>query len=98
MIRAKSIPVLRPNGYRLRSDYGGDGNENLKKGVISTLFCAFLFPSLHVYDVKIPNFMFYRGCKQATTKFSFTLLLWIRLLGIQLQDGSHTFSKVSELE
>ena len=34
---------------------------------------AFLYislPSLHDYDVKMPNFMSYRGSKQATTKFS----------------------------
>ena len=91
----------------LRSD-DGDGNENLKKatGLISkttTLhvhhasLCIFL-PSLYDYDVKIPTFMLYRGCKQATTKFSFSVLLWIRLLAIQLQEGSHTFDKVSELE
>ena len=92
----------------LRSN-DGDGNENLKKaaGLISktttlhvhhACLCISL-PSLHVYDVKILNFMFYRGCKQATTKFSFSLLLWIiRLLNVQLQKGSHTFHEVSELE
>ena len=37
-------------------------------------------------------------CKHAATKFSFSLLLWIRLLGIQLQEGSHTFDKAGELE
>ena len=29
------------------------------------------FPCLHDYDVKMPNFAFYRGRKQATTKFYF---------------------------
>ena len=36
---------------------------------------AFLYislPSQHDYDVKIPNFTFYGGRKQATTKFSFS--------------------------
>ena len=36
---------------------------------------AFLYislPSLHDNDVKIPNFMFYGGRKQATTKCSFS--------------------------
>ena len=61
-------------------------------------FLCISLPSLHVYDVKIPNFMFYRGCKHVATKFSFSLLLWIRLLGIHLQKGSHTFDKVSEFE
>ena len=34
---------------------------------------AFLYislPSLHDYDVKMPNFTFYRGGTQATMKFS----------------------------
>ena len=30
---------------------------------------------LHDYDVKMANFMFYRGRKQAKTKFSFFLIL-----------------------
>ena len=33
------------------------------------LYISFLF--LHDYDVKMPNFAFYRGRKQATTKFYF---------------------------
>ena len=36
--------------------------------------------------------------KEATTKFSFSFLTWIRLLGIQLQERSHTFDKASEME
>ena len=57
----------------------GDGNENVKKaiGLISKttilhVLHAFLyisFPSLQDYDVKMPNFTFYRGSTQATTKF-----------------------------
>ena len=31
--------------------------------------------------------------KEATTKFSFSFLTWIRLLGIQLQEMSRTFDK-----
>ena len=34
------------------------------------LFISFLF--LHDYDVKMPNFAFYGGRKQATTKFYFS--------------------------
>ena len=36
---------------------------------------AFLFissPSLHDYDVKMPNFTFFGGRKQAITNFSFS--------------------------
>ena len=32
------------------------------------LFCTFLCPFLHNYDVNMPNFTFYGGRKQATTK------------------------------
>ena len=58
------------------------GNENVKKkiGLISKtttlhvhhafLYISFLF--LHDYDVKMPNFAFYGGRKQATTKFYFS--------------------------
>ena len=61
-----------------------DGNENLKKtmGIITkttTLhvhhtFLSISFPFLHDYDMKIPNFAFYGGRKQATTKYYFSEL------------------------
>ena len=34
-------------------------------------FLYISLPLLHDYDVKMPNFTFYGGRKQATTKFSF---------------------------
>ena len=43
----------------------------------------------------MPNFAFYGGRKQATTKFYFSYCTWIWCLGIQLQEGSPTFDKVS---
>ena len=62
----------------LRSD-DGDGKGNAKKtiGLISKktnfrVHHAFLYislPSLHDYDVKMPNFTMYRGSTQATTTF-----------------------------
>ena len=62
----------------LRSD-DGDGKGNAAKtiGLISKttilhVHHAFLYislPSLHDYDVKMPNFTMYRGNTQATTKF-----------------------------
>jgi len=64
------------------SNGGGDSSENVKKtiGLISkttTLHVhhAFLYISLrsrHDYDVKMPNFTFYGGRKQATTNCSFS--------------------------
>ena len=60
----------------------GDGNENVKTaigllGKTANLHVhhAFLYissPLLHDYDVKMPNFTFYGGRKQATKKFSFS--------------------------
>ena len=89
----------------LRSD-DGDGNENVIKTIVLTsktatlhvhhTFLSTYLPILHDYDMKKPNFMFYRGRKQATTKFSF--LNWIRLLGIQHQESLHTFRKVRKME
>ena len=35
-------------------------------------FLYISFPFLHDYDVKMPNFAFYRGRKQATTIFYFS--------------------------
>ena len=43
----------------------------------------------------MPNFAFYGGRKQATTKFNFSFCTWTWSLGIQLQEGPPTFDKVS---
>ena len=65
----------------LRSN-DADDNENVKKtiGLISKTttshvhhtFLNISFPFLHDYDVKMPNFAFYGGRKQAKTKFYFS--------------------------
>ena len=64
------------------SNDDGDGNEDVKKAIdllrkTETLHLhhAFLYislPSLHNYDVKMPNCKFYGGRKQATTNFFFS--------------------------
>ena len=61
----------------------GDGNQDVKKAIgllhkTTTLHVqhAFLYislPSLHDYDVKMPNCKFYGGSKQATTNLFFSL-------------------------
>ena len=62
----------------LRSDDGdGYGNATKAKSLISKttilhVHHAFLYvslPSLHDYDVKMPNFTTHRGSTQATAKF-----------------------------
>ena len=63
-----------------------------------TLFCTFLCPFLHDYDVKMHSFAFYGVHKEATTKFYFTFWTWIWSLGIKFQEGSPTFDKVSGWE
>ena len=95
----KTIGTLRSND--------ADGNENVKKkkkrvllakqqlGTCITPFCTFLSPFLHDYDVNMPNFAFYGRRKQASMKFYFSFCTWIWCLGIQLQDGSPPFDKVS---
>ena len=67
----------------LRSN-DADGIENVKKTIgltsktttlhVHHAFCTFLCPFLHDCDVKMPNFAFYGGGKQATTKFYLTVL------------------------
>ena len=92
----------------LRSD-DGDGNENVVKAIglpvisktttlhVHHTFLYISLPFLHDYDVKMPHFMFYTGRKQATTKFSFSFMTWIRQLEIQLLDSTGTFDKVSAI-
>ena len=55
---------------------GGNGNENVKKAIeqntnFARASCFFVqsLPSLHDYDIKIPNFMFYKGRAQKMRKF-----------------------------
>ena len=55
----------------------GDGNETSKqewqnKFHVHHAFLYISLPLLHDYNVKMPNFAFYGGPKQATMKFSFS--------------------------
>ena len=40
-------------------------------------FLHISFPFLHDYEVKMPNFAFYGGRKQATAKFYFSFRGWL---------------------
>ena len=66
------------------SNDDGDGNEDVKKAIAldwqnnnfaraSCFFVCVSLPSLHGYDVKMPNCKFYGGRKQATTNLVFSL-------------------------
>ena len=73
-VAVKILGTLRSNN--------ADGDEDVKKtiGFISKTialhvhhtFLYISFPFLHDYDVKMPNFVFYGGRKQATTKLYFS--------------------------
>ena len=80
--------------FLIREPYDGDGNGNSTKAIglitkttILHVHHASLYislPSLHDYDVKMPNFTLYRGSTQATTKFPLSFYTWLWYLGIQL--------------
>ena len=79
----QSILVSSPLMIGRLSNDEGDGKENGKKqkvwiGKTTTLHVhhAFLYislPSLHDYNVKVPNFTFCRGREQTATTFFFFL-------------------------
>ena len=64
-------------------DGDGDGNEDVNKAIgwlrktttlhVHHAFLHISLPSLHDYDVKMPNCKFYGGRKQATTNLFFSL-------------------------
>ena len=59
-----------------KDDGDDNDNEQVKNaiGLLSktTTLLNISWPLLHDYDVKMPDFTFYGGRKQATTKFSFS--------------------------
>ena len=77
-----------------------DKKQKQKQKNITLLYIS--LPSLHDYQVKMPNFTLTipacEGRKQAMTKFSFSLSIWIWLIEDHLQKSSLAFDKVSELE
>ena len=101
--RTPTIAMILTIGTLRSND--ADDNKNVKKtmGLISKTttshvhhnFLYISFPFLHDYDVKMPNFPFYGGRKQATTKIYFSFWAWICSLEIQLQEGSPTIDKAS---
>ena len=72
-----AFPPSVPIGTLRSDDSDGNGNATKAIGLISKttilhVHHAFLYislPSLHDYNVKMPNFTVYRGRTQATTKF-----------------------------
>ena len=86
------------------SNDNDDGTENGKKAIsliskTATLHVhhhAFLYtflPSLHGYDVKLPNFTFCGGCERKTTTLLFFSCTLIQSVRIQLQKKSPDLRK-----
>ena len=78
-----ALKLRRPRSGLLPLEIGtlrsndADGNENVKNTIEQlctcvTLFCTFLCPFLHDYDVKILNFVFCGERKQSTTELYFS--------------------------
>ena len=65
-----------------KGSFSSDGNENVKTAIgllsktkglhVHQAFLRISLSFLHDYEVKMPNFTFYGGRKQATTKLSFS--------------------------
>ena len=82
LVQPRAPLSIETIGSFSNDDGNGNGNEKAKKamGLLSkttTLHVhhAILYislPSLHDYDVKMPDFTNYGGRKQETTKFSFS--------------------------
>ena len=84
-----------------------DVNENGKKAIgldwqnnnfapASRFF--FSLPSLHDYDVKMPNFTFFGGREHKTTTFFFFSRPLMQYFRIQLQKHLPTFDEMNEME
>ena len=77
------------------NDGHGNGNKNGNKAIgldwqnnnftRASRFLYILLPSMHDYNVKVPNFAFCRGREQKTTTFFFFSWTLIESFKIQLQ-------------
>ena len=75
-----------------------DGNENAGKATLPHYTFLYIFlPSMHDFEVKLPNFTFYGGRQTGDVELSFLFLnLDSRLLGVQRQERSPMFDKERE--
>ena len=97
----------RCESYRVTSPLSkddGDVNKNGKKSLgldwqnnnSARAHCK--LPSLHDYDVKIPNFTFCGGLKHKTTTFFLFSWTSIQSLRIQLRKKLPTLDELNEME
>ena len=61
-------------------------------------FLYISLPSLHGYNVKMPNFTFCRGREQSTTTFFFLSWTLMQSFRIELQKNLPTFDELNEME
>ena len=82
---------------RVHSPYycSQSNKQNNSFALASHVYCAFLWVSLHDFDVKMSIFTFYGGSKQATTKFFF---LFVNFDIFPRDSAPVTFSYVSEIK
>ena len=94
----RKLQLGAPDQIRHRNKLLGsfsNDNENFRKAIgllikttslhVQHAFLYIYLLLLHGYYVKMPNFMFYQGRKQARTKFSFSFLTWVRSPRNQIQ-------------
>ena len=81
LIRDLKIGRRRRQWELHKSNRFNNQNNNLH---VHHAFLYISLPSLHDYDVKMPNFTLYRGSTQATTRFPLSFCAWLWFLGIQL--------------
>ena len=94
----QSVKTKETNPTRPGSPTPCKQTLRLAKKQLCTLFLYISLPSLHDYDVKMPNFTFCGGREHKTTTlffFSWTSILSFR---IQIQKNSPTFDELNEVE
>ena len=62
-VRFNDVKATRPS--KINKGFNAQNNNFAR----AYSFWYISLPFLHDYDVKMPNFVFYEECKQATTKF-----------------------------
>ena len=80
----RDLKIRRRRRQRERQKSNRFGNQN-NDFARASRFLYISLPSLHDYDVKMPNLTFYRESTQATTKFPLRFCwTWLWFLEIQL--------------
>ena len=100
--RVMDISELKQRWRRRRQQREGEKSKRFRFAKQQLCACITLFlyislPTLHDYNVKVPNFSFRWGREQQTTLFLFSRTL-IQSSRIQLQKNLPTFDELNEME